>query len=41
MEFTTSFWVGLLAGALLGFIICRVTRTQSAGPHDTGPHKDE
>ena len=41
MEFTQHFWVGLLVGAVLGFILCRVMRMRSAGPHDTGPHKDD
>ena len=36
MDFTQDFWVGLVVGAVLGFIICRATKFLA---RDTGPHK--
>ena len=41
MNFTMDVGIALVVGIGLGFILCRVMRAMSAGPHDTGPHKDE
>ena len=35
MDFTSNFWIGLIAGAVLGFIVCRVMKFFG---RDTGPH---
>ena len=35
MHFTQDFWIGVVIGAVLGFIICRATRYIA---RDTGPH---
>jgi hypothetical protein len=35
MDFTSNFWIGLVLGAIVGFIFCRVMKTMQ---RDTGPH---
>jgi hypothetical protein len=36
MDFTSNFWIGLVVGAVVGLIVCKVMKFFG---RDTGPHK--
>jgi hypothetical protein len=38
MRFGRDFWIGLVVGVVLGFVICEFVAYLA---HDTGPHKIE
>jgi hypothetical protein len=38
MDFTNDFWIGLVLGAFVGFIICRLVKWSTTSDRDEKPH---